>query len=99
MDLGDLDPAAVNAALESIKESYLSADVMSRLGAGFGSDIAAKVKEVYDAAMNCPVDWNRPGMNMDGALDILAEFMTREMPFLSQPSRTNLNYLYIMAWK
>ena len=65
----------------------------------FGLEIARDTRLVYDRAMNCPVDWHSPQMDMDTALGIFAEFMATEMPNISPEAKTSLNYCYIMCWK
>ncbi|MFT3742867.1 MAG: hypothetical protein QM785_01110 [Pyrinomonadaceae bacterium] len=65
----------------------------------FGAETARDVRDVYERAMDCPVDWNVPGMDMDAALGLLADFMTAEWPELSPAAKKWLNYSYIMCWK
>lgn len=65
----------------------------------FGAETARDVRAVYDRAMDCPVNWNARGMDMNTALGILADFMAAEWPELSPEAKTRLNYCYIMCWK
>ena len=65
----------------------------------YGAETARDVRAVFDRAMDCPVNWNAPGMNMNAALGILADFMAGEWPDMSPQAKTRLNYCYIMCWK
>jgi len=65
----------------------------------YGIEVAGDVRAVYDRAMNCSVDWGSPGMDMNTALCVLADFMASELPQLSPEAKTRLNYCYIMCWK
>ncbi|CAN5570027.1 hypothetical protein BH10ACI2_BH10ACI2_11210 [soil metagenome] len=65
----------------------------------YGVETARDVRAVYDRAMDCPVDWRSPGMDMNTALAILAAFMAAELPELSPAAKMRLNYCYIICWK
>lgn len=76
-----------------------SAAVEQDIRDAYSDEIAKQVRSVYEAAMDCPVDWNAKGMDMNSALAILADFMATELAWLSPPAKTRLNYCYIMVWK
>ncbi|MFM9904776.1 MAG: hypothetical protein ACKVQJ_09425 [Pyrinomonadaceae bacterium] len=69
------------------------------LADAYGDEAAHDVRAVFDKAMDCPVDWSSPEMNMNIALGILADFMAVELPQLSPEAKERLNYCYIMCWK
>ena len=87
----------IDEALVKYLHHSWTKDVEREIKDAYGPEIALKVKSLYDEAMDCPVDWHHE--NMDSALGILADFMTKEFPWLSGQARTRLNYCYIVAWK
>lgn len=91
------ETAQINAALVQCVSSSLSREAEAEITRRFGAGTAAQVRAVYDAAMNCPVDWRTA--NMDTALDALHAFLREQYPWLSDEARTRLNYCYIMCWK
>jgi len=93
------DGKLISEAIVRFVESGWSREVGKRIRESHGDEIAQQVRSVYDAAMDCPVDWNAKGMNMNSALAILADYMATQLDWLSPEAKTRLNYCYIMAWK
>ena len=89
----------INEAILKHVETSFSRSAEAAITAEFGTETARDVQAVYDRAMDCPVNWHEPGMDMNNALRILAEFMAAELPEISPEAKTRLNYCYIMCWK
>lgn len=89
----------ISEAIVKYVNGELPASADAAIESEFGVEIARDTRLVYDRAMNCPVDWNSPQMDMNTALGILAEFMATEMPDISPEAKTWLNHCYIMCWK
>ena len=89
----------INKAIVKHVNGYLSKAAEADIEREFGAETARDVRAVYDRAMDCPVDWNAPGMDMNTALGILADFMAAELPEISPEAKSWLNYSYIMCWK
>lgn len=88
---------AVNAAITRFLNSRWSAGVATAIDAAYGEEIIRYVRAIYNSAMNAPVDWENT--SMDSALDVLAESLTAQYPWLSDEARTRLNACFIMEWK
>lgn len=88
---------AINEAIIRFMQTGCSQGVQDEIASVYGEAVARQVRSVYDAAVDCPVDWNK--VNMNGALAALADFLRTEFPWLSAEAHTRLNYCYIMAWK
>ena len=89
--------AQINDALVRFVESIWSRECEAAMTAYYGAELTLKAKTLYDAAMDCPVDWYQN--NMNEALGILANYLAAEFPWLSAEARTRLNYNFIMTWK
>ena len=88
----------VSSAIEECIGSYLSRESEQQITERYGAEIAARVRAIYDDALECPlVDWRKE--SMDSALGLLCEYMNDRYPWLSKEARTKINYCYIMAWK
>lgn len=91
------EQAKINEAFEQFPGSSLSKEARQKIVENYGEEIAAQVEKIYQAALDVPVDWNT--WTMDSALDAMHALLAREYPWLSQKSRTTLNFMFIMAWK
>ncbi len=91
------DETKINEAVERCVSSDLSPDAERQIADLYGARIAAETRSVYEAALNCPVDWRTA--TMDDALSALHRFLDDKYPWLSAEARSRLNYCFIMAWK
>ncbi len=87
----------INHALAKHLVSQWSPESEQKSRMKYGREIADKAKAVYDAVIDCPVDWSKE--SMDSALDLMHEFINQNYPWLSKESRRKLNYNFIMVWK
>lgn len=89
--------AQVNEAIVGVIESWWSSEVERTMQDRYGATVRDATRSVYDAAMNCPVDWRTA--TMDFSLDTLHAYLTTHYPWLPPEARTRLNYCFIMTWK
>jgi hypothetical protein len=87
----------ISEAFENFLGSYLSEEDIEKIIARYGSDIAARVKSIYDDAIDSPVDWSTA--TMDSALTVLHELLTSKYPWLTKEARSKINWAFIMTWK
>jgi len=87
----------INEAFENYLGSFL-VDSIRAIEERYGQDIAGRVREIYDDAMDCPtVDWS--AATMDSALGEIHRMLDAKYPWLSVEARKKVNYAYIMCWK
>ena len=91
------EQAKINAAFERFLESSLSKDAERKIADCYGEEIAARVGAIYKNPLNVPVDWR--AATIDLALPVLHDFLRREYPWLSDQSRSNIDYAFVMSWK
>lgn len=87
----------INLAFEKHLSSHLSKQNLADILAEFDTEIAAQVQKIYSESLNVPVDWRTA--TMDSALDTMHQFLKDKYPWLSDETRTKINYAFIMAWK
>ncbi len=88
---------SINNAFAEFLGSYLSLDAREKIAAAYGEAIAAKVREIYDDALNCSVDWSRA--TIDTALPVMHSVLDTKYPWLSKAARSALVHAFIMEWK
>jgi hypothetical protein len=87
----------INHALAKHLASPWSPESEQKIVDEYGREIADKAKAVYDAVIDCPVDWSKA--SMDSALDLMHEFINQNYSWLSKEARCQLNYNFIIVWK
>jgi hypothetical protein len=87
----------INEAFEVFLQPYLNQEAQEKIAVRHGENIAAKVKAIYNDALNCPVDWSTA--TMDTALSAMHRLLDDKYQWLSAKARTNINYAFIMSWK
>lgn len=87
----------INDAFEKYLGSFLT-DSIGEITQHYGANVAARVREIYDDAMDCPtVDWSTA--TMDSALDEMRRMLDAKYPWLSVEARKKINYAFVMCWK
>lgn len=92
-----LDTATLSEIFEKHLHGYLSQNTLLDIAVQYGQAYADRAKSIYDAAMDCPVDWKTA--NMDDGLLALSQFLSQNYPWLSQEAHYRFTGAFIMAWK
>ncbi len=80
-----------------IENSYFSKEHLEDITAEYSSEAIVRAEKIFREAINVPVDWR--AATIDSALPVLRDFLRREYPWLSDKSRSNINYAFVMSWK
>ena len=91
------EQSLINEAFEKYLGSSFSKEARQKVAEAHGEEIASKARDIYEEAMQAPVDWRTA--SIDTALPVLHDLLNGKYPWLSAGARKNLNYAFIMAWK
>lgn len=74
----------VNSAISQHLGLWWKAETAEAVEAEYGPEVLSLAREVYDYAVNYPVDWSRE--TYEGALGAVRAAVARQYPFLSEVS-------------
>jgi len=87
----------VNAAISKYLDLWWDEDKAEAIKAKYGNETLSFVKEIYDYAVNYPVDWSSE--TYAAAIDKVRDSVKQNYPYLDENSVRIIGICFAYSWK